>query len=65
MKDKVEVSRDMRVGAERLRQIAVNETDAQRAVEMIRIAKEMDEHAAELERALADNPRNLANDAAA
>jgi hypothetical protein len=65
MKNKIEVARDMRVGAERLRQIAVNETDSERAAEMIRIAKEMDEHAAELERSLAGNANEAPNGATA
>ena len=44
-----------------MRQIAVNETDAERAAEMIRIAKEMDDHAAELERSSAGNPQESGN----
>jgi hypothetical protein len=52
----IEVARGMRIGAERLRQLAVSETDRDRAREMLRIAAEMDEHAAELERSFVNHP---------
>lgn len=63
MKEKLVAARDIRVGAERLRQLAANETDPERAAEMRRIAHEMDDHAAELEHAIA-NPRAAAQNSA-
>ena len=65
MTDKVIAARNIRIGAERLRQIAASETDAQRAAEMLRIAGEMDEHAADLERAVADATLDPSGNAAA
>jgi hypothetical protein len=54
MSDTIMAARDIRVGAERLRQLAATETDAKRAADMLRIAGEMDEHAAELEASIVD-----------
>jgi hypothetical protein len=57
--EKIVAARKIRIGAERLRQIAASEADGERAAEMIRIAQEMDEHAAELERSVVSRqPRN-------
>ena len=63
-KDKLGTARDIREGAERLRKLAADEADAERAAEMLQIAKEMDEHAAELERSTT-NRRPTANGAVA
>ena len=64
MTEKIEAARIIRVGAERLRQIAAAHTDAQHAAEILRIAAEMDEHAAELERPVADALPSSASTAA-
>ena len=42
----------MRVGAERLRKLAAEEKNSKLAVDMVKIAAEMDQHAAEIERSL-------------
>lgn len=65
MTDKIVLARTIRVGAERLRQIAASEAEAKRAAEMLRLAVEMDEHAAELERAVADATLEPTGNAAA
>lgn len=65
MTDKTETARIIRVGAERLRRIAAEKADAQQAAEMLRVAVEMDEHAAELERTIADTLPSSAGGAAA
>lgn len=54
MTDKIETARTIRIGAEALRKIAARETDAEQVAELVRIADEMDEHAAELERSCLD-----------
>jgi hypothetical protein len=64
MTEEIASARTIRVGAERLRLLAVSEADAERAAEMLRIAQEMDEHAAELERAIADAPSQGASETA-
>ncbi len=56
MSDRLETARSIRIGAERLRQIARHETNSVLASEMRRIADEMDENAAHLERAYANDP---------
>ena len=56
MMDKLETARSIRTGAERLRQLATSETNPELANEMRRIAAEMDENAATLERSIADSP---------
>ena len=60
MTEKLATARRIRVGAERLRKLASSEADAKNVAEMIRIAREMDEHAAELERSIAQQPSRRA-----
>jgi len=52
MRERLETARLMRVGAERLRKLAGDETDPKMAADMLDIAVEMDQHAAEIERSL-------------
>ena len=52
MIDTIEAALRIRIGAERLRKIAASEADAELIAEMIRMAQEMDEHSAELERSV-------------
>jgi hypothetical protein len=59
MIEKMVSARQIRVGAERLRKIAASESDAERAAELNRMAQEMDEHAAEIERAIVAEHRTL------
>ncbi|HEX3973386.1 MAG TPA: hypothetical protein VHX19_18790 [Stellaceae bacterium] len=54
MSDTIIAARDIRVGAERLREMAATEADAELVAEMLRLAGEMDEHAAALEASIAD-----------
>jgi hypothetical protein len=54
MNNKIIAARNIRIGAESLRQLATTEADAARAAEMLRIAREMDEHAAALEVSVAN-----------
>lgn len=56
MTEKIEVAMTIRAGAERLRRIAADEANPERAREMLRHAAEMDEHATEIERAFAKTP---------
>jgi hypothetical protein len=49
MSERAETARTIRDGAAALRRIAARETDPKSAARLIRVAKEMDEHAAELE----------------
>jgi hypothetical protein len=49
MSEKSEMARTIRIGADALRKIATRETDPESAAELIRVATEMEEHAAELE----------------
>ncbi|HXR87338.1 MAG TPA: hypothetical protein VN728_10220 [Stellaceae bacterium] len=53
MKERWETARSIRIGSERLRQIAAEETNAKLAADMLETAAEMDQHAAEIERSLA------------
>lgn len=52
MTEKIEALRTMRTGAEALRKVAAAETDPNLIAKLIRVAAEMDEHAAELEHSL-------------
>jgi hypothetical protein len=63
--EKNEAARAIRIGAERLREVATREPDPDFVADLIRVAQEMDEHAAEIERSIANEQPLIANDAAA
>jgi hypothetical protein len=65
MSDKIELARTMRVGAEALRKIAIREIEPSLVTELLRLAREMDEHAAEMERSVASNQPLVGKDAVA
>jgi hypothetical protein len=56
MTEKIERCRAMRIGAIALRKIAARETDPTLAAELVRVAEQMDERAAELEGSFIDQP---------
>jgi len=62
MTERLKRAQVIRLGAERLRQMAAAETDRDHASEMIEIAAEMEENAARLERSFASNPPRPANE---
>lgn len=64
MMDRLDSARTIRTGAERLRQLAETEASSDVASEMLRLAVEMDENAAELESCV-DQPPKLPDDAVA
>ena len=51
---RLDAARIIRMGAERLRQIAADDTNQELARQMRQMAAEMDENAAHLERSVAD-----------
>jgi len=65
MIDPIEAARQIRIGAERLRKIAANEADSELVPEMTRMALEMDEHAAEIERSVRNEQPLIMDNAAA
>jgi hypothetical protein len=65
MSDKREMARTIRVGAAALRKIATRETDPTSAAELIRVASEMEEHAAELEASALTEQRDPSSGTAA
>ncbi|HEY3916269.1 MAG TPA: hypothetical protein VGL83_00675 [Stellaceae bacterium] len=58
MTEKIETARTIRLSVESLRTIAMREPDPKLAAELMRIAAEMDEHAAELERSFVNQHSN-------
>lgn len=62
MTERIEAARSIRIGAERLRQLASAEANQELASQMVEIAAEMDHHAAELERSFVTNPPRPANE---
>jgi hypothetical protein len=65
MAERLGKARIIRIGAERLRRLAANESSPEAAREMLRIAGEMDEYAAELEQSFANRPPKLPKDVVA
>lgn len=61
MTERLEAARSMRESAARLRQIAKTETKL--SAELLRVADEIDEDAARLEKSFRDKPPTTANDA--
>ena len=63
MTERIEAALAIRLGAQRLRQIAATDSEPERAAELRVIARDMDESAALLEAAFIMKPPTPANDA--